>query len=77
MVTMQVSNLEFVISSLKLVPGRANWDLVGEEAGVPGATIEKIVRGYVENPRFDTVEKLAKYIRENPHKFAKKKTRVS
>jgi predicted transcriptional regulator len=70
---MQPSNLEFVITSLKLAPGRANWNLVGEGAGVPGATIEKIVRGYVANPKFDTVEKLAKYIRENPQRFSKSK----
>jgi hypothetical protein len=68
---MQQSNLEFVISSLNRVPGRAQWDLVGEDSGVPGATIEKIARGYVKNPRWETVEKLAKYIRENPSKFPK------
>ena len=70
---MEQSNLEFVIAKLNALPGRANWDRVGEDAGVPGSTVEKIARGYVKNPRFDTVEKLAKYIRDNPSMFARKK----
>lgn len=71
---MEQSNLEFVIAKLNALPGRANWDLVGEYAGVPGSTVEKIARGYVKNPRFETVEKLAKCIRENPLMFVRKKS---
>ncbi len=70
---MQESSLEFVVTNLNLDPGRSNWDRLGEAADVPGATIEKIARGYVTNPRYETVEKLAKYIRENPAQFSKRR----
>jgi predicted transcriptional regulator len=69
---METSILESVVSNL--IASRSHWEEIAEASGVPFGTLRKIGWRQTKNPRFDTVEKLAVYFRENP---IKKKPRAA
>jgi len=53
------NSLNFVIASLAAEKG--NWRKVSADSGIPYDTLTKIAQRRVKNPRFSTVQKLAKY----------------
>ena len=59
---------EFVVERLNDEVNKSGklCQVIADESGVPLRTIEKIARGTTENPRVQTVQKLATYFRKNP-----------
>ncbi len=54
--------LQFVIAELNKRKG--SWPALAQESGVSKRTFEKIAAGGTRNPRIDTVEKLARFFRQ-------------
>lgn len=61
---MNESILGYVMCQLDDAKGR--WPQIAVASGVPYRTVQKIGSGKTRAPRIDSVEKLAKYFRENP-----------
>ena len=59
---MSESIYDFVMEKLQAT--KYHWPQVAEGSGVPCRTLEKIARRETVNPKIETVEKLAKYFRE-------------
>lgn len=59
---------EYVVERLNDDPNKSGraWKVIAYESGVPLRTIEKIARRTTENPRIQTIEKLANYFRKSP-----------
>lgn len=53
------NSLTFVVASLEANKG--NWKRISADSGIPYDTLTKIAQKKVKNPRFSTVQKLAKY----------------
>jgi transcriptional regulator with XRE-family HTH domain len=53
---------DYVISQLLAARGR--WPSVEQGSGVSARTFSKVARGEVKYPRVGTIEKLAKYFRQ-------------
>lgn len=64
---MEISVHEYVLAQLERWKYR--WPRVAEGSGVPLRTIQKVAQRTTKNPRIDTVEKLAKYFREQDALF--------
>ncbi len=60
--SMTDSIFEYVLARLQSSKGK--WAEVAEGSGVSYRTLEKIARGESKDPGISTVEKLAKYFRE-------------
>lgn len=60
---MSDSILGFVMGRLDGAKG--HWPEIAEASGVPYRTVQKIGSGKTKSPRIDSVEKLAKYFRDN------------
>lgn len=56
---MVIDLLEFVVRNLRENVGR--WPEISEESKVPYSTVAKIGQGETENPRVESVQKLADY----------------
>lgn len=65
---MNDSILGYVMGQLEGAKGR--WPEIAEASGVPYRTVQKIGSKKTLTPRIDSVEKLAKYFRENPASHA-------
>lgn len=58
---METPILQFVRENLpKSLPALRE---LAPKVGVPAKTMEKIARGYTENPRFETVQRIYDYLR--------------
>lgn len=42
--------------------GQANWHKLSKQSGVAYGTLYKVGYGYVENPRWSTIDKLARVL---------------
>lgn len=56
---MVIDLLEFVVRNLRENVGR--WPQIAEASGVPYSTVAKIGQGETENPRVESVQRLADY----------------
>ena len=59
---MEESLLEYVVKRLQSLKG--SWPKVAAGSGVPLRTVEKVANGQSKNPQFQTVDRLARYLRE-------------
>ena len=56
---METDLLAFVVQNLRGSVGR--WKEIAEASGVPYSTVAKIGQGETENPRIESVQKLANH----------------
>lgn len=57
-----MDDLAYVVARL-MADGKKRWRDIAEKTGVPVDTIIKVARGHTRNPRFHTIDPLAKYYR--------------
>lgn len=62
MLTVNGMTVPEIVSALQIRSGNK----VARETGVGFVTISRLKRGHVTQPRYDTLEKLSRYILDNP-----------
>lgn len=71
---MHTNDLSYIKAQLGLMRP-ADWTTVAEKSGVPLGTLRKIAYSEVEDPRFNTVNKLNTYFRGLDKKAQKAKVK--